>query len=690
MERMTRFRAGMLMALFCLILCFFGFRLYSKQVVETKGEKSNLSTYTTWTRVLAARGDILDRNGNVLVSNRAGYNLVFNKYVILSADDTNEELRRLVRQCDELNIQYEEHFPVTLTRPYAYTLDKFDTEWQGYFRSYLTYVGDLDSDITAPLLMRTLRSSYGFPDDWTDEEVRKVIGLRYELTLRSDFTPLPNYIFIEDATDEELSAILELGIPGLTVEPTTVREYNTTYAAHILGYLGAMSPEQWQKYEPLGYEMDARVGKAGLEEAFDEYLHGFDGWRIDEVTKDGTVVKSYYEVEPKAGNNVEISIDLPVQAAMEDGLAKIARELRSDPNPHADGTDVQGLSGVAMLVKTGEVLACASYPTYDPNTFYEKYDEILKQPYAPMYNRALQGEYPPGSTYKPLMAIAAVESGKYTRNSIIEDMGVFNEYEGLDLYCLAYTADGVTHGPINMCQAIQKSCNYYFYVLGDELPIELTDNIAMKMGLGEPTGIELYEKIGYRANPQNKWDLYQGSDAEWYQADKVLSAIGQSINRFTPMQLCVYASTLANRGARYKATFLNRVVSADYRTLLQENQPVLLDSLAISDEAYAAYSIGMKMVAMEPGGTAYGILGDYPIPVAAKTGTAETDNGSDASDNAAFICYAPADAPEIAIALYGERAGHGSALGEVVRAVLDAYFAVEEGREVTPLENQLG
>lgn len=689
MERITRWRAGVLLTFFCLVLGFFGFRLYAAQVRDSVGGRDNTSTYSTMTRVKAARGDLLDRNGNVLVGNRAGYDLVMNKYVILSADDTNGELRRLIQQCEEQDIDYIEHFPVSETQPYTYTLEDYDTTWQGYFRSYLTYVGDLDSDIAAPLLMERLRDIYDLPADWSDSDVRKVIGLRFELALRSELTSLGNYVLVEDASDEELSAILELNIPGLTVEPTTAREYTTSYAAHILGYLGAMSPEQWETYEPLGYEMDAQVGQDGLEKAYEQQLHGTDGWRVDEVTKDGTVVSSYYYVEPKSGNNVETTIDLNLQIVLEDGLSKFIRDLRSNPNPKADGVDAQAAAGVVMSVKTGEILACASYPTYDPRTMDDNIDDILNSEERPMFNRALQAIYPPGSTYKMVMAIAGVESGKYSRFTKIEDMGIFDDYDGFVAYCLAYSADGVTHGAIDMCQALQYSCNYYFYVMGDNLSIQLSDDVAKQMGLGESTGVELYEETGHRANPDTKWDLYMGSDAEWYQADKILAAIGQSEHRYTPLQLCVYACTLANRGVRYKATFLKRVVSADYQNLLEENVPVVMSQTTIPEEAYVAYSTGMKMV-VEPGGTGYRTLGDYPIPIAAKTGTAETDK-TDASDNGALILYAPADDPEIAIALYGEQVGHGGSMGEVARAILDTYFAdAVTGGEVVARENQLG
>ena len=293
MDRITKFRAGIILLVFVLILNFFGFRLFTSQVVKADENSNNISSYTTMTRVKAARGDILDRNGNVLVSNRASYDLTFNNYVILSADGTNQHLLNLVRLCQDYGFEYNEHFPVTFVRPYEYTLDETDLDWQTYFQAYLADM-DLDSDITAPLLMQTLRSAYSIPETWSDEDARRVIGLRYELALRSDITNLANYVFIDDTTDEELAAVQELNIPGLMVEATTVREYNTKYAAHILGYVGARDAEEWEeKYKDNDdYEMDAKVGQDGFEAAFEEYLHGVDGWRVDTVDNDGNIINS--------------------------------------------------------------------------------------------------------------------------------------------------------------------------------------------------------------------------------------------------------------------------------------------------------------------------------------------------------------------------------------------------------------
>ena len=283
MESITKLRATLLAVVLVLILGFFAFKLYDLQIIETGGNTNNQATFTTLTRVKAARGDILDKNGNLLVSNRASYDLIINHYVILTANGTNENILRLIKRSQQAGIEYTEHFPVSIERPFTYTREEQTAIWQGHFQTFLHYM-EIDSDITAPLLVQQLRDRYDIPPEWTDDEARQVIGLLYEMTLRKCVGSLSTYVFIPDATDEELSAIVELNIPGIKVEATTVREYNTKYAAHILGYVGAMNAEQWEYYKDIpGYEMDAEVGQDGLEKVYEEYLHGVDGWREDVV-----------------------------------------------------------------------------------------------------------------------------------------------------------------------------------------------------------------------------------------------------------------------------------------------------------------------------------------------------------------------------------------------------------------------
>ena len=685
MERITKVRAVFLLTLVALVLSFFGIKLYAMQIADISAVASNEVTYVTRTRVRAARGDILDTNGNVLVTNRSSYNLVFNHFVILNSGDANQQLLDLTTLCRQKGIAYVDHFPVTTTWPFAYTLDEMPATWQNYFQLFLVNRGDLDSDTSAPLLMEALRKSYNIPEDWSDEDARAVIGLRYEITLRNGVTTLPNYVFLEDATEAELAAILELNTPGLNVESSTVRSYNTTYAAHALGYIGAMNSSQWAQYKELGYEMDALVGQSGIEQAFESYLHGTDGVRLDEVTPDGTVVRSWYEVEPKPGNNVEVSLNLMMQIAAEDEMAAAIESLRAQEEG-ASGQDAEGAAVVAIDVRTGQVLVCASYPTYDPAQLLADYTNISNQAYKPLLNRALAGTYHPGSTYKMVMAIAGIQTETVTAETTIRDRGKFTKY-GFSANCWYYNDYGYNHGHINCADALKVSCNYYFYELADRIPIQYIDSISKGLGLGEYTGVELYEVMGWRANPETKAKLFAGTDsAGWYYADGIMNGIGQSYNSFTPMQLASYTMGLANQGTRYKATFLNRVVSADYRQLLMENTVQILSHMDITDEAHAVYLDGMKLVTSASGGTAYSTFKNYPIAVAAKTGTAETGASS---NSGTFVCFAPADDPQIAIAICGEKTGGGSQLAHIAKEILNVYFGFSTG-DADSLENQLG
>lgn len=695
MERLTQLRSRFVQILFVCLLCFFAFRLYDLQVIETGGVIDNTTTYTTWTRVKAARGEILDRNGNVLVGNRASYDLVINHFVLTSSAKPNEAIYELVKLCQEQGIEYTDHFPISKERPFTYTLDQYNSTWQNYFQRFLANRGGLDSDISATLLVDMLRDSYRIPESWSDEDARMVLGIRYELTLRN-LTTLPNFVFISDAGDTDLSSILELNTPGMNVEASTVREYYTQYAAHILGYVGSMNEKQWATYKELGYSMDAEVGQAGFELAFEDYLHATDGVRVDEVAADGTVIRSYYKQDPIAGNNVEVTIDIGLQSVAEQALEAQVLALRNNKEAgDGDGKDAQGAAVVAIDPQTGQVLVCASYPTYDPALLRENFSQIVEEEFDPLYNRALQGAYPPGSTYKMAMVVSAIDSGQITADQTIRDEGVFLDYadSGFRPKCLRYANGGGTHGLINASEALCVSCNYFFYELGDLMNPPTIDNTAKALGLGEPTGIELDEEIGYRNNEETKKLLYKGDQQKLSAGDRILGAIGQADNKFTPMQLCVYASTLATQGRRMRATFLNQVVSADYRTRLYINQPEIVSTLNISNEAFNAYNTGMQMVTSYYSaymvGTAYETFRGYPIAVAGKTGTAQ-HGITTASDNGAFVCYAPADSqPKIAIAIYGERAGHGSSMAIVAREMLDEYFKTGELSDVSTYENQV-
>ena len=692
MERVSRFRAHILLTIFALILGFFAFKLYNEQIIKTGGNTDNTVTYVTLTRIKAARGDILDRNGNVLVSNRASYDLTINHNVLLNAPGTGQYVYNLTQMCQEQGIEYTDHFPISSTRPFTYTLDAQNAVWKSYFQRFLNHY-DLDSDITAPLLVEYLRDLYDIPAEWSDEDARRVIGVYYEITLRKRIESMPLYIFIADASDEAIAAVVEMGIPGINVEASTVREYSTDYAAHILGYIGPMSAKQWEYYSTIdGYDMDAEVGQDGLEAAYEEYLHGIDGWRVDITTEDGTLIRSYFKTEPQAGANVEISIDIGLQEVAEQALADVIENLRAHPDE--DGWDAEGGAAVAVDIKTGQVLACASYPTYNLTTFFDDYETLAEDPYKPLYNRALIAAYPPGSTYKMAMVIAGMNEHIIDSKTEFYDYGTFDKdgsandkYDDFEVTCLAL-AYGYSHGSINAAQALRDSCNYFFYEIGDKISINAIDAVGKGLGLGEKTGIELPEYKGYRANPESKAAVHQSEFyGGWYSADTILASIGQSEHRYTPIQLAVYASTLANKGTRMQATFMNRIVSADYERLLDENKPTVVSRMEISDEAYQTIKEGMIMVCHAVGGTAYKTFSDYPIQIAGKTGTAQTGiEGT--SDHGAFVCFAPADDPQIAIAVYVEKGGHGNTICTIAKPILDKYFSVGEASDVGLNENQ--
>ena len=711
---MTRLRARILLGLFAFIMVLYAMRLFNLQIISTDGNTDNTTYYTTVTTVRAARGDILDRNGKVLVGNRASYDLVFNHFVIKSADNRNEYLYTLLKKCEELGVEHQDHLPVTMTRPFEYTLSDYSTAWQGYYQNYMSD-RSWDPDVTAPLLIEKMRTLYAIPEEWTEEEARAVIGLRYEFDLRG-VTKLPSYVFISDVDSENLAAILELNTPGLMVESSTVREYHTTYGAHILGYMGAMTDAEWQENQKLGYSMDADVGKSGFEEAFETYLHGIDGQRLDKVTKEGTIVSQQYleGKEPVAGNNVETTIDIDLQKVAEDALAERMKEL-TDPNINTggegEGIDAQGAAVVVMKVKTGEILACASYPTYNLATMKEDWDAINSDDLKPMFNRAFGATYAPGSTYKMCALVAAMENvygptnpkaGQpiYAPGETIYDTGVFSHDDFPDFHptCLFYSSSYGSHGDLTAQDALKVSCNLFFYELGYRMTIDMMDETAKGFGLGEPTGIELTEKVGWRANEASKKASYKNSaDAAWNGGDRVLCAIGQSENRFTPLQLAVYTCTLANQGTRYRATFLNRVTSSDYRTLVYSNSPEVVSKMNISDTTYNTYVDGMRRVVTMIGGTATTCFGgpkdedntQWPskITVCAKTGTAQHSSGG--SDHGVFVCFAPMDDPQVAIAIFGEKTAHGSSMAPVAEPILKAYFEMVDASEVYTYENGL-
>lgn len=580
------------------------------------------------------RGNILDRNGEILVSSRECQDLVLDPQVFGASENQNDSLLLLYGQCKELGLSCRDTLPITPTAPYAYT-PSLDAGSQREFEDYLEN-HSLSSQLSASEVLEQLASQYAIPETWTSDDTRAVVGMRYALETANG----PHCLVVSDISDKDLTAMEALQIPGLSGKIGSLRQYHTPYAAHLLGYL------------------DGDSAVSGIEEAFDSEL--------------------------RAGNSIETTLDLHIQEVAETALTQRMQQLK-DPDSYPgnnDAEDARGAAVVVMEVKTGKVLACASYPSFDLSTLQTNAQALQADPMLPLRNRALNACYAPGAVYFPCTLTAAMEDGKLAYQETIKTKGVFDKYPGFEPACMLYAlAPGATHGTIDASDALALSCNYFFYELGDRLTIEGLDETAKGFGLGMHTGIEVSEEVGRRANPDTKAQLYVGLDSNWFVGDKIISAIGQSENRFTPLQLAVYASTLANQGTRYQATVLSRVISPDGQEVIREQKPKILTQMEISPETYETYVTGMNQAIQSRGGTARNYFGgrqdpngqgSFPVNVCAKTGSAE--HAGSGSDHASLICFAPMENPEIAVAVYGENAAHGSWLVPVAQEILTAYF----------------
>ncbi len=678
MDRIYRFRIGVVVFLIVLVIAVYTGRLFALQLTEdeeTTYSSANTTTYSL--TVAAARGEILDRHGTVLVSNRATYSVVLNSFVLFNADDPNGILLKLAETCIKNGIEYEDSLPLSMTTPYTY-----DEEKLGYsFRKYLLN-REWDADMTAENLAKKLRSVYKISDEYTDAEARLIMGLRYELDLPI-YNMTESYTLAEDVSADQLAILKELAVPGMDVTTSTVREYNTTFAGQLLGYVRSMDEDQYENtYKALGYAMDAQVGQEGLELAYEEYLHGTDGVKVVTVAADGTVLDEHWEVEPQSGSNVVTTIDIGLQEVAEKSLASHIQSVAAAAAGGGDGYDANSGAVVVMDPQTGEVLAAANYPTYEPGEYFSSYNELLEADGNPLLNRALNVAQPPGSTFKMITALAAMRAG-ISADYTVNGTGYYTFEDGTTLGCWIRNTAAKAHGILDMRGALAKSCNIYFYTVGLMAGISRIDAVAADFGIGESPSTEVVASAGQMASPELREELY-GEGTAFYDADIAMASIGQSDTTVTPLQLCRYLCTLANGGTLYNATFYRRVVSSDFQTLVLGNDYTPVATGLMSDSEYRVIYEGMRQCVTEGTGTA---LRDYEVEVCAKTGTATNSSGG--SDNGAFLCWAPADDPEIAIAIYVEHGSSGGNFAGVAEDIMDYYFNAQYPAQEVVVENEM-
>lgn len=674
----------------------------------------NDNTYTRTVPIQAQRGLIYDSAGRALVSNKYYYDVYFDAGDIPKGTQKNDVVSNVIENAKRLGVlgtSFEEPKHPFVKSGEEWTLD--DDYMQTVFGTRLNkllidmnFEPDKNEDkedesvhwtkTDISELRNALLERYGIIDEngeylyyAEDENAEEKSLLLFKIRLDMEmhnFSVSEPYTVLKDVDVKYLTAIKEGSQHGIGVSCRSERVFNFPgIASHILGRTGKITAETADYYTEQGYKLDAIVGTSGAESAFETYLHGEDGELTIVEDEYGNVIDQYVSKKPKPGRDVFLTIDIKFQKAAEDALAnnvkyivneakyKIDQEReKNDKKISLVGEDANSGALTVINPKDGSVLALASYPTFNLATFNEDYDKLIKDKDSPMFFRALEGTYAPGSTFKPGIAIAALTEGIITPETEIEDEGEYQYYADVGLHprCWIYSeAYGFgKHGLINVSEAIQVSCNCFFYDVGRQLTITKMNKYCSAYGLGQPTGIELNEKTGILAGPAEK----EVKGAAWYDGDTIMAAIGQSDNLFNPLQLSVYISTILNHGQRYKAHILKEVREYD-GTVSYTTSPQVLNTIKISDTAYETVKNAMKDATEN--GSAARVFADYPIEIGGKTGTAQVSAKS--SDNAAFVAFAPFDNPEIVATCIIEHGAAGTDTGFAIKDVFSYYFGIK-------------
>jgi len=642
--------------------------------------------------VKAVRGEIVDRYGRPMAGNRSSYNILLDGAYLPEKTEANTVILRLMELLEQSGEEWIDQLPVTMEEPFDFVegkeaeisrlkgmfdLNEYSTcEDVMYWVTQRYQLGEYDKTLGRYVLRdendpETILASY------TTQQMRRIAGVRYGMEL-IDFGVASSYTFAEDVDIGTVSRVEERDyeMPGVTVEESAIREYvSGDLAPHIIGQVGKIYKEEYEELKSQGYRMDDVVGKEGIEKFFEEYLRGKDGVRRITLDSRGNVV-SVEEAEPAVpGNTVVLTIDKDLQRVAQDALEKQILHLQQTA-PEGEGREANAGAVVVIENKTGDLLAAATYPSYDINEYRSNYDQLLQDTANPLWNRALLGEYSAGSTFKPAVAIAGLSEEVITPNETIYCGGVYTELGAYQPRCL------YVNGPITVRNALQVSCNIYFYETGLRLGIERLNQYCAQLGLGQPTGIEIAENIGHLSSPEVKEKVEPGTP--WYPADTVQSSIGQLYNQFTPLQLANYAATIGNRGTRMDVNIVRSVKTYTMDETVWENEPTVAQQVEATKQAFEVTIQGMEM-ATAPGGTSYAYWGDYPMTIASKTGTPETK----AFPNSTYICFGPSEDPEITVAVVIEKGWHGYTGAPVAKAIFDAYFYGNQSSQAPLAQGQL-
>lgn len=626
-------------------------RTFNLQVYSANKYTEQAKGITTITApITAPRGEILDYYGRPIATNREGYNIVFN-YASISKTTLNDVILSLTKLLNEGD--WADDLPLSLNAPY-----KFSEDENSDSVSRIKKTLGLAHYATSQNCFDEMVKRYSL-ENYSNEEKRTVMGVRYTME-RAGFSVSAPFVFAEDISSDNMVYISEntyLSKNGVTIDIAPFREYSEdAVAPHIIGNVGPIYAEEWEEYKAKGYSYNDKVGKSGIEKVCEEKLRGTDGEITYHINSAGVILSTEVTKEPVPGNSVRLTIDKTVQIASQKAFAETIAKM------HSDDIDAKAGAAVAINVKTGGVIASVNYPTYNYTQYEEDYDQLLKDENKPLFDRAFNGTYPPGSTFKPAVAAAALQEKVVTADEVIRCVGRYKVYKDFQPSCMH------VHGNITLVPALSKSCNYYFFELGHRLGIEKMNSYCLDFGLGKKTGVEVGESSGTLAGPMNR--------DEWFGGYTIQAAIGQFDNAFTPLQLATYTATIANNGVRYKTTLIDKYVSYFQDKVIEQNKPQVAATVKVDKSVIDQVKVGMLSVTED--GTGSRIFNDYPIKVGGKTGTAQVTGKK---DHTVFVAFAPYDDPEIAVAVVIEHGQYGTYSGSLLKSIFNSYFFTEENTD---------
>lgn len=645
-----------------LVFLAFAFTLIKIQGVNGEYYSGLLSFTSTHTLTAeAARGEILDRNGNPIVKNRSGNEIVFivGQFPSVSEQETrNEVLLSLIELMEKQGEKRNDSIPLILTDNSVEFTEKGVLDIQKLKQNL-----GLKDDASAQDCFDAAVKKFKL-EDYSREDALKIASV-CNYMINMDYSSSNPYVFASDVDSITASIVKENSgyYKGVEINVVSYREYvHSDLAVHVIGPVGAISEEEYETLKDEGYSINDEIGKSGIEQAYESYLRGTNGEITVTTLSDGTTTKEY-SIQPQQGNTVKLTIDSGIQRATQQALEDTILSLQEkakDPNNTTVG-NVTGGAAVVVNVKTGAILASASYPSYDLEDYFSDYDELSTAENSPLWNRAAMSTYAPGSTLKPLVSLAALQSGTISEYTTVYCQRVYTYYQnrGLLLYCMH------AHGSLSVTGAIYESCNCFYYEVGRNLGIKTINEYMEKFGLAQKTGTELSEGVGVMAGP----DYRESLGDYWYEADTSQAAIGQSDNMFTVLQLANYAATLANGGTRYQLHYVDQILSADGSEVIYSHEPTVVATVDASEYNFDVVRYGMKLVGTQ--GVVGGVMKGLPVEVAGKTGSAQV-NGQVA--NGFFISFAPFDDPEIAVAVCIEQAGSGAGISPVAKGIYEYYF----------------